>query len=161
MKATLPLILCASVTLMGCERISSSRLNPLNWFGEAQSTAPIDPTTGTIAPLTPSGGNVVEIDARTLVGTVTALTIERTPDGAIVRATGATTAAGQFNAELVPISTDGRTLSLAFRVETPATAAVAGQPRQITAAYLIGNEALSAIRTIRVQGTSNALTRSR
>ena len=91
MKATLPILLSATIVLTGCERISTSRFNPLNWFGSVEPAAPVDATTGELLPLTPANADSV-IDARTLAGTIVSMSVERTSDGAIVRATGTTTA---------------------------------------------------------------------
>lgn len=161
MKATLPILLSATIALTGCERISNSSFNPLNWFGSVEPAAPVDATTGELLPLTPANADSV-IDARTLAGTIVSMSVERTPDGAIVRATGTTTAPSQFNAQLVPIDASGGRLTLAMRFETPqSVTSAAVEPRQITAAYVVDNAVLAGIRTIQVQGANNALSRRR
>ena len=157
MRPVLPLILCATVTITGCSRISESRINPLNWFGRSEAVTPVQDQ-AQLRPLVGEGQGIQVVDARGLVGTVVALNVDRTPDGAIVRATGTTTATGQYNAQLVPTDVEGGILTLAFRVQSPGTSANSTiEPRQITAAYLMSNAALASIRSIRVQGSQNAL----
>ena len=157
MRPVLPLLLCATLTATGCARLAESRINPLNWFGRSEAAAPVD-AQGELRPLVPQSGVTTVIDARTLVGTVVSLSVDRSPDGAIVRATGSTTAPGQFNAQLVPTSAENGVLTLAFPIPTPPnTASSRVEPRQITAAYLLSNPELSAIRSVRVQGSQNAL----
>lgn len=157
MRPVLPLILCATLAITGCSRISESRINPLTWFGRSEAAAPAQQQTA-IRPLVSEGEGIQIVDARNLVGTVAALNVDRTPDGAIVRATGTTTAPGQFNAQLVPTGVEGGVLNLAFRAQSPSSPVNStGEPRQITAAYLMSNAELASIRSIRVQGSQNAL----
>lgn len=157
MRPVLPLILCATMVVTGCSRIADSRINPLNWFGRSQAVASSDGQS-TPPPLVRAEQGTNVVDTRGLVGTVTALSVDRTADGAIVRATGSTTAPAQFNAQLVPLGIDAGVLTLAFRVQTPETSrSLLPQPRQITAAHLLSNRELSSIRSVRVEGNQNAL----
>lgn len=161
MKTTLPVLVVLGLGLAGCERISSSSFNPLNWFGSSENVAPVTET-GELRPLTPAGSRTEVIDARSLAGSIVGMTIERTPDGAIVRATGTSTAPGQFNAQLVPAETANGTLTLTMRLENPANqAGKRVEPQQITAAYLLSNEDLAGLRIIQVQSASNTVSRRR
>ena len=158
MRRTTIALIVASLTLSGCARIADSQLNPLNWFGSAEPTANLD-ASGNLRPLVREGELSVVADSRGLISSVTALSINRTPDGAIVQATGQTEAQGYYNAELVPVSQDGRTLTLAFRVSAPESPTTGTQT--ITAAYVLSNSDLAGISQISVQGRSNTLTTRR
>lgn len=153
------------VALTGCARLSESRLNPLNWFGPSTSSpasAPVD-ASGELRPLIPDNRRVIQVDGRDLIASVTALSIDRSPSGAIVRATGLAPTQGYFNAELVPIAQEGGVLTLAFRAQAPAGFEAVGAPatREITAAYVIDAGALPGIRTVRVEASANARTARR
>lgn len=158
MRKLLPLTLCLTLAAAGCARIAETRLNPFNWFGSSQATAPVD-ASGQVQPLVPAGAETQVVDARVLVSQVVSMEVARSPSGAIVRATGLAPAAGAFNAQLVPVRFDGGTLVLAFRVELPA-APVSGN-RQVTAARLIPFDELATIRSVQVQGQQNARGSSR
>lgn len=150
------------LTLSGCARLSESRLNPFNWFGNSRevttSTAPQD-----IRPIIPPGRRTVVVDSRTLVQSVQSLTVDRAPSGAIVRAVGVAPTQGFYNAELVSKGVDNGVLTLEFRAQAPAGFEAEGsaRSRQITAAYVIGSTDLAGIRTVRVQAASNARTAAR
>ncbi len=155
----LPLSLCLMLAVAGCARIAESRLNPLNWFGRSEAVAVAD--TGAVAerrPLVPENRRVREVEGRPLVAEITALSIDRTPGGALVRATGRTTTQGYYNAQLVLASVDGGLMTFAFRAEAPAGFAGTGTPasRTITAATALSDQDLAGIRTIRVEAASGA-----
>ena len=156
MRATLPLILCATLAVTGCARVAESRLNPLNWFGSSQPVANVDQN-GQLRPLVTGTGPAV-IDQRGAIDQISAMAVDRTPGGAIVRATGIASTQGQFNAQLVPVSNTGGVLTLAFRVEAPSGFAAGGSDfsRQITVARAFSDRDLAGIRVIRVQGVRNA-----
>jgi hypothetical protein len=86
MMRAIALLTVLTLALAAC---GESRLNPRNWF--ARSTE--QPTLGPIAST---------IDRRPLVPQVTALTIEPTSTGAIVRAEALMPTAGWWDPELVP-----------------------------------------------------------
>ena len=157
MRKTLPLFLLAALVLAGCARVADSRLNPLNWFGQSRAVATTQ-ATGPLRPLVPEGARTAIVDARPAVETVTALRVDRTPQGAIVTATGVAATQGAFNAQLVPVARSGGTLTLAFRAELPAGFAAIGpaQSRSVTAAYLLDAAELAGLSTIRVSGRTNA-----
>ena len=96
MRATLPLLLRTALATTGCARLADSRINPLNWFGSSQSSS-VTPT-GELRPLVPANRTTKVTDERGAIAQVSALRIERTPDGAIMRATGIASTQGQFNA---------------------------------------------------------------
>ena len=161
MRVTLPLILAATLTATGCAQISQSRINPLNWFGPSQST-PVT-ASGALRPLTPENRKTRVVDSRGAIATVSALVLERTSNGAIVRATGIASTQGQFNAQLVTVGRENGVLTFAFRIETTsgATAPTSAFARQVTVARQLSFAELQDIRTIRVQAATNTRSVSR
>lgn len=149
------------LTLAGCARISDSRFNPINWFGNS-TDAPVT-ANGEIRPLVPANRRTIEVDGRTLIQSVTAMSIDRTPTGAIVRAQGTAPTQGYFNAELLNAGVLNGILTLEFRAQAPTVFEAEGsaRSRQITAAYAIDAADLAGIRTVRVQAASNARTSRR
>ena len=75
MKKVVMVTVLAGLTVSACGSWRESRVNPRNWFGRAEPVQQEQLITD------------VE-DPRALVPQITDLVIERTPDGAIVRATG-------------------------------------------------------------------------
>jgi len=155
------LTLLLAATLTGCARLADSRLNPFNWFGASRSAPVMDPQDR--RPLVPEGRQVQIVDARVLVGSITQMSVDRTPSGAIVRATGQTDTQGYFNAELIARSIEGGVLTLEFRAEAPRDFEAEGtaRSRSITAAYVIPANQLAAIRQVRVVGATNSRISSR
>ena len=156
MKTSLTLALIAALSVSGCSRIADSRLNPFNWFGPSQPVANVD-ADGNLRPLVPGTGSVV-FDQRGAIDQISSMSVERTPEGAIVRATGIASTQGQFNAQLVPVQFANGVLTLAFRVEAPAGFSAGGtdSSRSITVARALSNAELAGVRVIRVQGARNA-----
>ena len=156
MKTSITLALVAALSLGACGRIADSRLNPFNWFGPSQPVANVD-AEGNLRPLVPGTGSAV-FDQRGAIDQIAALSIERTPNGALVRATGIASTQGQFNAQLVPVRFENGVLTLAFRVEAPEGFSAGGSEasRTITVARALSNAELAAVRVIRVQGARNA-----
>ncbi|MCF2903671.1 hypothetical protein L0666_01610 [Octadecabacter sp. CECT 8868] len=150
------------ITLSGCARLSESRMNPFNWFGNSrevtEASAPQD-----IRPLVTESKRTVIVDGRALLQSVTELRIERSATGAIVRATGIAPTQGYYNAELVDAGVSNGVLTLEFRAQAPTGFEAQGSPRsrQISAAYVIDSADLSGIRTVRVQAQTNARTSGR
>jgi hypothetical protein len=149
------------LTLTGCARIADSRFNPVNWFGSS-TEAPVD-ANGQTRPLIPANSRTVVIDNRTMVQSITSLSIDPTPSGAIVRAVGVAQTQGYFNAELVSRGVANGVLDLEFRAQAPTALEVPGttQSRQISAAYVIERGDLAAIRSVRVTAATNARTSGR
>ena len=145
------LFLTAFVLLTACAAVRISPFNPLNWFGPAR-VAPVADLVTTAT------------DPRALVAQVTALTVEPTTGGAIIRATGLPPTQGFWEAALVKVKTaDPTTLTYEFRIFPPLTTTRAGTPtsREIVVATAVSNIALGAVSRIIVQGASNALTSGR
>ena len=150
------------LTLSGCARLSDSRFNPFSWFGNNQDvTTTSEPRE--IRPLVPEGRRTVTVDGRQLILTVTTLSVDRTPSGAIVRATGTALTQGFYNAQLVNAGVTNGVLLLEFRAQAPNGFEAEGtvRSRQISAAYVIDADDLSGIRTVRVQAATNARTSGR
>lgn len=155
MRKPLLAALIAALTLGAC---GQSRLNPLNWFGHSKRTAvatvPVDPKTG--VPL-------AQPDPRPQVAEVTSLSVERTPGGAIVHATGLPPTQGWWNAELVP-ENDGKpvkgVLSYRFVIVPPpgATAVSTPQSREVTVAVRLTDYQLQGVHAITVAGSADART---
>jgi len=149
------------LTLSGCARISDSRLNPFNWFGNSTETTAVAPADR--RPLVPEGRRVAIVDSRPMVQTITALSIDRAPSGAIVRATGVAPTQGYFNAELVEVGISNGVLMLEFRSQAPTGYQAQGsaRSREINAGYIIDTTTLAGIRSVRVQAATNARTSGR
>ena len=75
MRAIIPLTVILMLGLQGCAKIEASKFNPLNWFGAA---APAEALPLFVAPT----------DDRVLVAQVLEMSVDKTPGGAIIRATG-------------------------------------------------------------------------
>lgn len=147
MRLSLTLALTAVMLLTACGSMRESRLNPLNWFGgsrEAQADEFGIPAT---------------IEARPLVDQILSMSIEQTPYGAIVRATGLSPNQGHYDAELVarPLDENG-VLVYDFRLMPPPgpTPAGAQRTREVTVAAHLSKIKLDSIREIVVQGAQNA-----
>lgn len=162
MRTALPLILSIGLATAGCARLASSNLNPFNWFGASTSVASVSPG-ARIRPLVGPGELTQIVETRPLVATVTALRVDRTPGGAIVVANGDVPTEGYFNAELVAAGVQNGVMTFAFRAEAPPGFEATGTPatRQITVATQLDNADLAGVRTIRVEGQTNAQTASR
>lgn len=148
MRLPLTLVLIAATTLTACGVWRESRINPKNWFGrsqEVQVAAPAD--------------DGLDAKGRSLVASVTGMTVEPYPGGAIIRATGLPPSQGWWDAELVALPVDDKgVLVVEFRVFPPVKAWPEGTPvsRQITAALALSDIRLEPVRTIVVQGATNA-----
>jgi hypothetical protein len=144
------LTLAMAVMLSGCG-FGQSRLNPFNWFGSGPEAETLDPV-------------VLEErkDRRPLVAQVTALEVERTPGGAIIRATGLPPVQGWYGAELVNEDRDGQpidgVLTYSFRAIPPPepTRVSTVQSRELTVAVFVSDITLAATREIRVTGALNS-----
>lgn len=154
------LLTTVSLTLMSCSRLAESRINPLNWFGSARSEPAAAAELGPLRPLVPERLQRAIIDQRPLVEQITALSVDRTPDGAIIRATGLTAAQGYYNAQLVRLTFQDGVLTYGMRAQAPTGFSATGSDasRQITVAHVISNQDLANIRSIRVQSATNAQT---
>ena len=133
--------------LSGCASVSESRFNPLNWFGSEEET--LDPL-------------AVENDGRPLVAEITGLAIERTPGGAIIRATALPPTQGWHDAELISVDQDGEPidgiLSYAFRAVPPEEdqRQSTERSRELSAAVFVSNIVLGNTRVVQVTGQQNS-----
>jgi len=161
MLRSLSLLLCLALGLSACARLADSRINPLNWFGRSTEVA-VAPA-GPVRPLVTPGRGVTVVDARVRIETVTDVSIERTPGGAILRATGLAATQGYFNAQLVLVEAADGVAVYEFRVEAPPGFEAIGSEasRRITVAETLDAATLAALRTIEVRGAQNARRTSR
>ena len=159
MLRPLPLILVATLALSGCGRLAESRLNPLNWFGGGLTAGPVA-ADGTVRPLVPANRAVAVSDARVLITELTDVSLLRTDEGAILRATGVAATQGFFNAELVAVAQDGGLVAFEFRAEAPPGGAAVGTAasRTITVAEVLSAADYAAITQVRVIGANGART---
>ncbi|MCF8510991.1 MAG: hypothetical protein K9G43_06060 [Rhodobacteraceae bacterium] len=147
MRLPLTLVLTATLVLTSCGAIRESRLNPLNWFGRSKEAQAQEFATGVVA------------DKRPLAEQVLAMSIEKTPNGAIVRATGLSPMQGYYDAELVARPVDDKgVLVFDFRLMPPPEPQPIGtqRTREVTAAAHLSHIKLDGIREIVVQGAQNA-----
>ncbi len=152
-----PRILClstaAALLLTGC---GDSGLNPFNWFRS-------DPQAETVA----DADVRVVTDTRPLVDQITTLVVERTPGGAIIRATALPPAQGWYDASLVSLNPDDKAengvLAFDFRAYPPEapTRVSTAQSRELTAAVFVSDIVLAGVRQIRVNGARNTRTARR
>lgn len=164
MRKTLSALLLSTLALAAC----GSSLNPVNWFGNSRSV-PVETTAPNTNPLIPdqegifaSRRNAAAIYRGTPIDTVSDLTIDRVPGGAIIRVTGIAAVQGVYDAQLTPanpeeLPEDG---VLIYRLEAvqPANPTAVGSPatRQIIVARHINDSLLAQVRSIRVEAVQNA-----
>ncbi|SNT11032.1 hypothetical protein [Tropicimonas sediminicola] len=154
MKAQIVAGVIAALVLAGCQ----SRYNPGNWgwFGGSRSA----PT------LEPRDGYEQNADFRPLVEQVVSMTVEQTPGGAIVTATGLPPTQGYWKADLVSTyqtvtgevaAKDGE-IRLEFRIVPPPTPTPAStaRSREVTTALFLTDQTLRNVRQITVVGQANA-----
>lgn len=163
MRKSVLTLTVAALVLGGC---GNSRLNPMNWFGRAQPAAVV--ATGETNPLIPLGRNGRPLTKETPylgapIAQVTELRVERVPGGAIIRAAGIGHFQQSFDVQLTPLN-DGAVQNgvLSYRFEAlvpPAGKRVVGpaSSRQLSAAAYLTDIALTGVRKIRVEASSNAL----
>ncbi len=151
-------LIAALVAVLVVGACGKSRLNPLNWFGPSERVAvnkpAVDPQTG--VPL-------AKPDARPLVAQVTALAVERTAGGAILRATGLPPRQGYWDAALLP-ETDGQpvkgVLSFRFVILPPTSPSGVSTPqsREVVVARRLSDAQLQGVRAITVIGEQDTRT---
>jgi hypothetical protein len=153
LKTPLVALAVAGLVLAGCGSIRESRMNPRNWFGSSESETRDDrPDLGPVSDV---------VDNRPLVPDVTAMTIERTSSGAIIRAEGVTPTAGWWDAELVPENhgrPQGGVISYRFVAAAPRTPVPDTGPRSrtVTAVHTISEVLLETTAEIVVVGGANS-----
>lgn len=130
----------------GCGRISESRLNPLNWFGNSRAEA----TT-----LIPEDGGFGLPDTSVQIAALTAMKVDRMPGGAIVTAEGVAPTQGFWEPELVEADAqEAGALIFDFRVQRPYAQQPAGAvaTRTISAGVFVSDLQLQGVRRIIVRG---------
>ena len=149
------LTLAMALALSGCG-LSESRLNPFNWFRSGPEAETMDPMIIT-----------ERQDSRPLVAQITSLEVDRTPGGAIIRATALPPMQGWYDAELVSenlddLAVDG-VLAFSFRARPPLqpTRESTVQSRELTSAIRVSDIALQSVRQIVVTGAQNSRTARR
>ncbi len=162
-----PLLLAAMVLVTACTTVRESRMNPMNWFGPSRSRA-VQVEEG-VNPLIPARRATWTIDGISLnpqeavyegllVLTVTELVVERRPGGAVIRASGIGGKSGIYDPRLIAIEaeSDEKTLTFELRALPGMTATVGSEfARSVTAAIILTDQQLGAVRTIRVKGRDN------
>jgi hypothetical protein len=148
MVKTLTLVLAVAVLVTGCGRVAESRFNPLNWFGR-------DEPVRTAAP-----GSAVDQDPRPLVAQVSSVSIERTPEGAILRAVGLPPTQGFWDPALLYDETRSAPglLVYQFRLAQPETQqrTVNEASREVTTALFLSEQTLAGVREIQVLGVTGS-----
>jgi hypothetical protein len=169
MKKSLILLLAATLVVASCGAWRGSRVNPKNWFGGSESTPVAQEAPEAVNPLIPKkaglnffgGPDDEEEDNSVLAETITELSVEQTPVGAIIHATALTKRQGAYQARLRleedPDAAEEGVLAYTFRVLYPATQTPVGpeRTRLVHAAASVTHQELAAIRTIRVTGATN------
>lgn len=141
---------------------SSAALNPFNWFGKKDQPVAVDENGNEVIvlkTLSPRKGYIEFTDTRPLMPAISALRIDRMPNGAIVTATGVSPNQGYYDAALVKVDSGAPgVLMLEFRVQPPASAMPVGPAhlREITAAAEFSDEQLFGVRTITVRAASGS-----
>jgi hypothetical protein len=170
MRKPLTVLLTASLLLSACGGWSTSRVNPTNWFGNS-SSIPVPPSEGTPAavnPLIPANADRKGLFARpdkadksVPIQSISALSVEPTTTGAILRVTGLASRQGAYNTglrlDLSEENTANGTLSYTFRVVYPDEPTPQGSEltRTITEAVSLSNKDLEGVKLIRVVGELN------
>ena len=171
MRKPLTVLLTASLLLSACGGWSTSRVNPTNWFGSSSST-PVPATEGTTVaanPLIPANADRQgvlsrpdQVDKSVPIQSITALSVEPTTTGAILRVTGLASRQGAYNTGLRLDRSEENiangTLSYTFRVVYPNEPTPQGSEptRTITEAVSLSTKDLEGIKLIRVVGELNA-----
>ena len=161
MKRIVTVTLVVTLAVAGCGRIRESRLNPFNWFGGSQSQSQSREQVSAL-----EAGMVEKADPRQLVDQVTVMTVNRTPQGAIIQAAGLPPTQGFWDAELVAENggepVDG-VLTYRFVVAEPQMPRRVSTPqsREVTAAAFITNMKLAEVSKIVIQGLGNSRVSSR
>lgn len=169
MRIKTAILLCGVLGVSACG-FGESRLNPLNWFGSSESV-PVEASAepASTNPLIPQRSGLFSrsrerqaVYPGTPVEEITGLVIERVPGGAIIRATGVASSIGVFDVRLTPENEEETPVDgvLTYRLEgiTPPGAIQTGTTRQreVFAGRQLTDQQLQAVRSIRVEGRTNA-----
>lgn len=158
----------AALMLGACQ----SRFNPINWFGKSESRPRPQAEEQTpqeeANPLIPEQSNTIFRDslfkkddtyAGQPVAEVTALTVERTANGAIIRATGRVERPGAYEVRLIPDREDGEAvngvLSYTMAAMQPEKSELGSSGQTVQAAIFVPAAVLTEAREIRVGAARN------
>lgn len=164
--------LAAAGLLAGCGGFRESRINPRNWFGRSRSrrreTAAAESDTNPLIPEQEEGGFFDNLRRRgkdipytgTPVAEISALAVERTTGGAIVRVCGIAAQQDIYDVRLTPDTPDAEpvdgVLGYELRaVHPPLSTATATRPREVQAAVFVSDKTLESVRQIRVRALRN------
>ncbi len=167
MRTTVSALLVSTLVLSACGGFRDSRVNPFNWFGRGEP-APTTLPEGVENPLIPTRTGLFSssVDRDAYLGqpvdTVSDLTVERVPGGAIIRVTGLAATQGVYDVRLTPATEDEAVVDgvLAYRLEglrRGGTPQGAPATREVVVARKVTDQTLAGARTIRVEGARNAL----
>ena len=166
MRTSIALLLAAGLVLSNCGGWRDSRINPGNWFGNSRSAEVVASSDAEeVNPLIPSKARQGLFDRpeaedkSVLIASITALTVEQTPSGAIIYATGLAERQGAFNLFLKrDENTDEKTISFSFRADYPERPTAVGSEltRTVRAAASLSHQDLAGVKLIRVTGANNA-----
>jgi len=166
MKRRIFLGLAAAGALAGC---GGSRLNPRNWFGQSRETARGAPAEAARNPLLPEEGEGGLFDtfreetpyAGRPLRSVSALAVEPSSGGAIIRVRGLAERQDVHDVRLVPDTPGGEPVGgvLGYELrgvlpEEPAPGAA--RPREVQVATFVSDKTLEGVREIRVRAAQNA-----
>jgi hypothetical protein len=155
--------------LAGCGGFRQSRINPRNWFGRSTSRPrnTVAASADGSNPLIPERedsifrrSNREEVYAGTPVDQITALSVERTSDGAIIHVTGQPMRQGAFDVRLIPEQDEdapvGGVLSYQlFAIQPSDTPQGPARARQVQAGVVVSNQTLERVTAVRVRGLRN------
>ncbi len=168
MRTLLSALLITTLVLPGCGSVRDSRLNPKNWFGKSQ-VVEVDEN-AEVNPLIPRKKGLASrkngpAPKGALIEQVSALTIERVPGGAVIRAQGIAAHMGGYDLRLVPLN-DGKPekgmLSYEMRLFYPVIdhrrSRITGtaRARTLNVAHHLTDQDLDGVRSIRVIGDQNS-----
>ncbi len=172
MRKSLAGLVILSLTLSACGGWRDSRVNPSNWFGNSRSEPVAQPQSAAQTnPLIPEQTSlfrrraVDEVYEGTPVDQITALAVERTSSGAIIRVEGVTLRQGAYDVRLTS-ETQGEpvngVLELTLAAVQPDTTPQGPeQTRTVTIGRALSENDLSEITTVRVIGARNVMTTGR
>lgn len=148
MTKTLTVAIAVMVLLTGCGRLTESRLNPFNWFERDRQVESRIPA------------SEIERDPRPLVDQVLSVTIERTPGGGILRASGLPPTQGHWDPALLLDQTrsNGGVLVYQFRLQRPGTDQRVSTPqsREVVVAEFLTDQVLAGVREIQILGVTGS-----
>jgi hypothetical protein len=170
MRKSLAGLVILSMTLSACGGWRDSRVNPSNWFGNSRSE-PVDESPAQTNPLIPENTSIFrrraveEVYDGTPVDQITALSLERTSIGAIIRVEGVTLRQGAYDVRLTsdtewaPVN---GVLELTLAAIQPDDMPQGPErSRTVTAGRALSAKDLQEISTIRVTGARNVMTSGR